>query len=261
MKRLRCGLADVGGASVSRRPLRHGQGRGATDAAPPSPPPDDDTGGRPRRPWSRLRRHRPSGPASGHLPASAFTRDSFCSSRSGPSTCTRAGVPSGGGAGATFGGWGTSLETSVGKSLRPGLIVGGRWQLVAVVDPNESYLGDDVRGGRDRPVPRRDRGLRRLLPQPAPRVSLRGNGRPAWPPRTSTRNTERTRRAGGRRFRRISATRSSSPAAGPSARWLGLSAYRYSTTRSGRLVCLRRPPADLGPGVLLRLSPRPHGWA
>jgi hypothetical protein len=47
----------------------------------------------------------------------------------------------GGGAGATFGGWGTSLETSVGKGIRPGLIVGGRWQFVAVVDPNESYLG------------------------------------------------------------------------------------------------------------------------
>jgi hypothetical protein len=49
--------------------------------------------------------------------------------------------PMGSGAGATFGGWGTSLETSIGKGIRPGLIVGGRWQFVAVVDPNESYLG------------------------------------------------------------------------------------------------------------------------
>lgn len=49
--------------------------------------------------------------------------------------------PTGGGAGATYGGWGTSLETSIGRSLRPGLIVGGRWQLVAVVDANETYLG------------------------------------------------------------------------------------------------------------------------
>jgi hypothetical protein len=49
--------------------------------------------------------------------------------------------PTGGGAGAIYGGWGTSLETSIGRSVRPGLIVGGRWQLVAVVDANESYLG------------------------------------------------------------------------------------------------------------------------
>ena len=49
--------------------------------------------------------------------------------------------PSAGGAGATYGGWGTSLEASVGKSVRPGLIVGGRWRFAAVIDPNESYLG------------------------------------------------------------------------------------------------------------------------
>lgn len=46
-----------------------------------------------------------------------------------------------GGPGENIGGWGTSLETSVGKSVRPGLIVGGRWQLVALVDPNVPYSG------------------------------------------------------------------------------------------------------------------------
>ncbi len=56
--------------------------------------------------------------------------------------------PSVGGAGATYGGWGTSLETSVGRSVRPGLIVGGRWQFAAVVDPNESYLGATTAAGK-----------------------------------------------------------------------------------------------------------------
>jgi hypothetical protein len=50
--------------------------------------------------------------------------------------------PGGGSPGASYSGLGTSLETSVGRSvLRPGLIVGGKWQFVAVVDPSESYLG------------------------------------------------------------------------------------------------------------------------
>jgi hypothetical protein len=49
--------------------------------------------------------------------------------------------PSGGSPGAVFGGGGTSLEASIGKSVRPGLIVGGLWQLVALTDPNESYVG------------------------------------------------------------------------------------------------------------------------
>jgi hypothetical protein len=59
--------------------------------------------------------------------------------------------PSGSGAGAVFSGGGTSLETAVGKSLRPGLFVGGLWQLVAVTDPNESYRGTTyVVSGTDR---------------------------------------------------------------------------------------------------------------
>jgi len=59
----------------------------------------------------------------------------------GPAYLDESWSPSGGAAGATYAGWGSSLETSVGKSIRPGLIVGGRWQFVAAVDPNESYLG------------------------------------------------------------------------------------------------------------------------
>lgn len=49
--------------------------------------------------------------------------------------------PAGGSPGAEYGGGGTSFEAAIGKSVRPGLIVGGLWQLVAVTDPNESYLG------------------------------------------------------------------------------------------------------------------------
>jgi hypothetical protein len=49
--------------------------------------------------------------------------------------------PDGDSPGAEYGGGGTSLETAIGTSVRPGLIVGGLWQLVAVTDPNESYLG------------------------------------------------------------------------------------------------------------------------
>ena len=59
--------------------------------------------------------------------------------------------PSAGGSGAVFSGGGTSLETSIGKSLRPGLIVGGLWQFVAVTDPNEAYQGTTyVVSGTDR---------------------------------------------------------------------------------------------------------------
>jgi hypothetical protein len=49
--------------------------------------------------------------------------------------------PSGGSPGAVFTGAGPSLELSIGKSVRPRLVVGGLWQLVAVFDPAESYLG------------------------------------------------------------------------------------------------------------------------
>ncbi len=49
--------------------------------------------------------------------------------------------PSGGGPGAVYGGWGTALDTSIGRTVRPGLAVGGRWQIAAVSDANESYRG------------------------------------------------------------------------------------------------------------------------
>ena len=59
--------------------------------------------------------------------------------------------PSGGSPGAMFGGAGTSLEVSIGKSVRPRLVVGGLWQVAAVFDPTESYLGTTyVAPGTDR---------------------------------------------------------------------------------------------------------------
>jgi hypothetical protein len=48
-------------------------------------------------------------------------------------------APTGAGTGASYSGWGPALETSVGRSLRPGLVVGGRWQLATFLDPNEAY--------------------------------------------------------------------------------------------------------------------------
>jgi hypothetical protein len=45
------------------------------------------------------------------------------------------------GPGAVYGGWGTVLDTSIGRTVRPGLTVGGRWQFAAIVDANESYRG------------------------------------------------------------------------------------------------------------------------
>jgi hypothetical protein len=52
--------------------------------------------------------------------------------------------PNGGGPGAVYSGLGWSLEAALGREVRPGLVVGGRWQLAAVIDPNESYDGRTV---------------------------------------------------------------------------------------------------------------------
>jgi hypothetical protein len=49
--------------------------------------------------------------------------------------------PSGSSPGAVFSGAGPSLELSIGKSVRPRLVVGALWQLVNLYEPNESYLG------------------------------------------------------------------------------------------------------------------------
>ena len=49
--------------------------------------------------------------------------------------------PKSGGPGAIYAGWGTALDISIGRTLRPGFSVGGRWQFSAVVDANESYRG------------------------------------------------------------------------------------------------------------------------
>ncbi|HLK90141.1 MAG TPA: hypothetical protein VKZ18_09615 [Polyangia bacterium] len=50
-------------------------------------------------------------------------------------------TPSGGAPGAVFSGAGPSLELSIGKSVRPRLVVGLVWQLFAVSEPDESFLG------------------------------------------------------------------------------------------------------------------------
>jgi hypothetical protein len=50
-------------------------------------------------------------------------------------------APSGGAPGAVFSGAGPSLELSVGKSVRPRLVVGLLWHFVAVSEPSESFLG------------------------------------------------------------------------------------------------------------------------
>jgi hypothetical protein len=50
--------------------------------------------------------------------------------------------PTGTGAGATYSGWGPALDTSIGHSVRPGLVVGGRWQLATFIAPNETYGGE-----------------------------------------------------------------------------------------------------------------------
>jgi len=105
--------------------------------------------------WSQTPRNVPLAPASviaaAPLPAGPASSDRLSDKRLhdgffvqlalGPVYLQESWSPTGGGAGATFGGWGTSLETSIGKGVRPGLIIGGRWQLVAVVDANESYEG------------------------------------------------------------------------------------------------------------------------
>ena len=49
--------------------------------------------------------------------------------------------PSGNAPGAVFTGAAPSLELSIGKSVRPRLVVGALWQLVNVYEPAESYLG------------------------------------------------------------------------------------------------------------------------
>ena len=49
--------------------------------------------------------------------------------------------PSGNNPGAVFTGAGPSLDLSIGKSVRPRLVVGALWQLVNVNEPAESYLG------------------------------------------------------------------------------------------------------------------------
>ena len=50
-------------------------------------------------------------------------------------------TPSGATPGAAYEGWGTALDATVGVRIRPGLIVGGRWQVAGLVDLNEVFQG------------------------------------------------------------------------------------------------------------------------
>jgi hypothetical protein len=59
----------------------------------------------------------------------------------GPTYLAESWTPSGPAPSAGIGGWGTALDVSIGRAIRPRLIVGGRWQAAAFVEPNESYQG------------------------------------------------------------------------------------------------------------------------
>ena len=80
----------------------------------------------------------PSAPADGgtRSPSGVFLRLSL-----GAAYLHESWNPSGGSPGAVFSGAGPSLELSIGKRVRPRLVVGGLWQFVAVSDPAESYRG------------------------------------------------------------------------------------------------------------------------
>ena len=48
--------------------------------------------------------------------------------------------PHNGSANAVYTGWAPSIEVAAGRPLLPRLVVGGMWQFVVAVNPNESYL-------------------------------------------------------------------------------------------------------------------------
>ncbi len=85
--------------------------------------------------------HAPSGDSSGDRPAERADNGVSLQVALGPSYFYESWRPTHGTTGASFDGWGTSLEAAIGKRIRPRLIVGVRWQLVAFVDPNERYSG------------------------------------------------------------------------------------------------------------------------
>jgi hypothetical protein len=87
--------------------------------------------------------HRSAVPAStdGQWAQQARPRSPLPALGAGHSLPARKLVPKKRGPGAVYDGWGTALDTSIGRTLRPGFTVGGRWQFAAVVDANESYRG------------------------------------------------------------------------------------------------------------------------
>jgi hypothetical protein len=66
----------------------------------------------------------------------------------GPTYLAESWTPSGPAPGAAIRGWGTALDVSVGRMIRPRLVAGGRWQAAAFVEPNESYQGTTYALGR-----------------------------------------------------------------------------------------------------------------
>ena len=119
-------VAAVGGAAWAEAPAADGSSR------PPTP----------------TVAKAPSAPADGgkSSPSGLFLRLSL-----GAAYLHESWNPSGGTPGAVFSGAGPSLELSIGKRVRPRLVVGGLWQFVAVSDPAESYRGTtSVAPGTDR---------------------------------------------------------------------------------------------------------------
>jgi hypothetical protein len=89
----------------------------------------------------------PSAPA-GDSPGRRIHRRLFLRLALGTAYLHESWSPHSGRPDALYGGWGTALDASMGRIVRPGLIVGGRWQIVAVVDANETYRGSTTTAAR-----------------------------------------------------------------------------------------------------------------
>ena len=171
--------------------------------------------------------------------------------------------PSGGSPGAVFSGAGPSLELSIGKRVRPRLVVGGLWQFVAVSDTDRVVPGNDVRRSGNRPVSRRRVGIRRLLPEPATGTSRRGQRRSCWRPRTSIASAA-SAPTGAPRCRSGLVTTSSFPDDG---RWARSLSWRRTATRRARRAsrplrtasCRRWRSRSLSTGGAEPSDERPRG--
>jgi hypothetical protein len=59
----------------------------------------------------------------------------------GPAFAYERWSPAGGSPGASYTGWGPALDLTVGRRVRPRLVIAGELQLAMIVDRTESYLG------------------------------------------------------------------------------------------------------------------------